>query len=137
MKPSVDILIQQAQLADREGRREDARSMYERALHSLRRSEDGKLASSLLRWIAHSHVADANMEAALDCLEAAIAVAQLAGDAGSLGYAINIQAIVHQQQADYEKAEALYIEARSHAIDAGETRLAALTALNLGVISMV
>ena len=34
-------------------------------------------------------------------------------------------------------AEALFIEARSHAIDAGETRLAAMTAQNLGVISMI
>jgi len=137
MKASVEVLIQQAQLAEREGRRDDARSLYERALYSLRRAEDGKTASSLLRWIGRTYQVDANIDAALDCLEAAIAVGQLIGDPGAIGHAINVQAIVHQQKGDLDKAEALYLEARSHAIDAGETRLAAMTAQNLGVISQV
>ncbi|MDB4876780.1 MAG: diguanylate cyclase [Gemmatimonadetes bacterium] len=137
MMPSVDVLIQQAQLAEREGRRDDARSLYERALYSLRRSEDGKLASSLLRWIARTYQLDADLAAALDCLEAAIAIAELVGDAGAVGHAINIQAIVYQQDGDLDKAESLWIEARSQAITAGETRLAAMTAQNLGVISAV
>ena len=137
MQPSVDELIQQAQLAEREGRRDDARAIYERALYSLKRTVDGKLASALLRWIARTYELDANVDAALDCLEASLAVAQLAKDAGAIGHAINVQAIVFQQQGEYDKAEALYIEARTYAIDAGETRLAAMAAQNLGVISMV
>src|ERR1700759_4150023 len=137
MTPSVDILIHQAQVAEGEGRRDDARSLFERALYSLRRAEDGKLASSLLRWIGRTYQADADVDAALDCLEAAIAVGQMAGDAGAGGHAVNVQAIVHQQQGDLDKAETLYLTARSHAIEAGETRLAAMTALNLGVISVV
>ncbi len=135
--PSVDILIQQAQLAEREGRRDDARAMYERALHSLKRAEDAKLASTLLRWVGRAHHLDGDEAAALDCLDAALAVAQLAGDAGEIGHAINIQAAVHQQLGDLDQAEALYLEARSHAIDASETRLTAMTAQNLGVISAV
>jgi tetratricopeptide (TPR) repeat protein len=91
MKPSVDILIQQAQLAEREGRRDDARSLYERALYSLKRAADGKLASSLLRWIGRTYQFDADPEAALDCLEAAIAVAELVGDTGAVGHAVNIR----------------------------------------------
>src|SRR3954471_22363773 len=98
MTPSVENLIQQAQIAEREGRRDDARSMYERALYSLKRGGDGKLASSLLRWIARTYQVDANIDAALDCLQAAIAVAQLSGDAGAIGHAINMQAIVHHQE---------------------------------------
>lgn len=137
MNPSVDVLVQQAQLAEREGRRDDARSMYERALYSLKRVEDGKLASSLLRWIGRTYQAEADAEAALDCLEAALMVAQLAGDAAAMGHAVNIQAIVHQQQGNLDAAETLYADARTHAIAAGETRLAAMTALNLGVISAV
>jgi diguanylate cyclase (GGDEF)-like protein len=137
MKLTVEVLIQQAQLAEREGRQDDARSLYERALYSLKRAEDGKLASSLLRWIGRTYQVDSDVDAALDCLEAAIAVGQLTADSGAIGHAINVQAIVHQQQGDLDKAEALYLEARSHAIDAGETRLAAMTAQNLGVISQV
>lgn len=135
--PSVDILIQQAQLAEREGRRDDARALYERALYALKRAQDGKLASTLLRWVGRAYHLEGNESAALDCLEAALAVAQLAGDAAEIGHAINIQAAVHQQLGDLDKAEELYLEARAHAIDASETRLTAMAAQNLGVISAV
>jgi diguanylate cyclase (GGDEF)-like protein len=137
MMPSVDSLIQQAQVADREGRRDDARSLFERALYSLKRAADGPIASSLLRWIARTYQVEGHTDAALDCLEAANTVAELAGDAAAVGHAINIKAILHHQQYDLDAAESMYVEARNHAIDAGETRLAAMTALNLGVISMV
>src|SRR3954462_9191264 len=96
MMPSVDALIQQAQIAEREGRRDDARSLYERALYALKRAEDGKLASSLLRWIGRTYRVDADIDVAMDCIEAALTVAQLAGDASAIGHAINVQAIVHQ-----------------------------------------
>src|SRR3954470_16748513 len=137
MMPSVEVLIQQAQIAEREGRRDDARSLYERALYSLKRSEDGRLASSILRWIGRTYYLDANAEAALDCLRAAITVAELTGDAAAIGHAINVEGNVHQGQGNLDQAEALYLDARSHAIDAGETRLAAMTAQNLGVISAI
>jgi len=137
MKPSVDVLVQQAQLAEREGRRDDARSLYERALYSLKRVEDGKLASSLLRWVGRTYQVDADIDAAMDCIEVALTVAQLAGEPAAIGHAINVQAILHQQQGDLDRAEALYLDARTHAIDAGETRLAAMTAQNLGVIGHI
>ena len=47
------------------------------------------------------------------------------------------QANVHQEQGNLDLAEGLYLEARSHAIDSSETRLAAMTAQNLGIISMI
>ncbi len=136
MTASVDQLIQQAQLAEREGRRHDARALFERALYSLKRESDGKVASSLLRWIGRSYLADADREAALDCVEAAIAIAELARDRASIGHAINVHAIIHHQHGDFDVAESGYTEARGHAVEAGETRLAAMAALNLGVIAM-
>ena len=95
MMPSVDDLIQQAQLAEREGRRDDARALYERALYSLRARErrQARVVAAALDRAARTQL-DANRDAALDCLEAAIAVAELAGDAGAIGHAINVQAIV-------------------------------------------
>ena len=50
---------------------------------------------------------------------------------------MNAQATVHGQLGDLDQAETLNLEARSRALAAGETRLAAMTALNLGVISHV
>ena len=66
MTPTVDILIQQAQLADREGRRDDARALYERALFSLERRADAPIASSLLRWIGRLHRQAGDVDAALE-----------------------------------------------------------------------
>src|SRR4051812_48314867 len=103
MKPSVDILIQQARLAEQEGRRDDARSLFERALSSLKRGGDAKLASSILRWIARLYQIDADRDAALDCVEAAIAVAELAGDPEVIGHALNIKAIILYQHGDYDR----------------------------------
>src|SRR5205085_6709979 len=107
------------------------------AHYNLRRAQDGPLASSMLRWIARTWRVDANADAALDCLEAALAIAELAGDQTAVGHALNVQAIVHHQGGGLERAEQLYLQARARAIDAGETRLAAMTAQNLGVIGNV
>src|SRR5205823_3963013 len=61
----------------------------------------------------------------------------LAGDPAAIGHAVNVQAVVRQHCGELECAEELYLQARTHAIDAGETRLAAMTAQNLGVIANV
>lgn len=137
MTPSVDVLIEQAQVAEREGRRDDARSLYERALYSLKRAHDGRVASSLLRWVGRTYQLDAEVDTALDCLEAAITVGELTGDVAAIGHAVNVQGNLEHQQGHLDQAEALYLRARSHAMDSGETRLAAMTAQNLGVIAAV
>ena len=59
----------------------------------------------------------------------------LAGDTRAIGQAMNAQATVHGQLGDLDQAEALNLEARTRALAAGDTRLAALTALDLGVIA--
>src|SRR5437868_14757759 len=105
MKLTVEVLIQQAQLAEREGRQDDARSLYERALYSLKRAQDGKLASSLLRWVGRTYQLDADSDAAQDCLEAAIAVAEQTGDAAAIGHAINVRGNVHQDSGNLDLAE--------------------------------
>ena len=114
MPPSVDVLIQQAQIAEREGRRDDARSLYERALYSLKRAHDGRVASSLLRWVGRTYQLDADVDAALDCLEAAIAVGELTGDAAAIGHALNVQGNVEQQQGRLDQAGGA-LPAGSHA----------------------
>ena len=136
MMPSVDILIQQAQLAEREGRRDDARSLFERALYSLRRGEDGKLASSLLRWIG-AHVSDrrrhrrrARLPRGGDRRRRARAATP-----ASIGHAINVAG-------DRAPAARRPRQRRSAVSDRARARdrrrrdaLAAMTALNLGVIA--
>src|SRR5215210_5440615 len=83
---SVDALIEQGQAAEREGRREQARELFERALYQLGDDSRAPLASALLRWIGRTHQVDANLDAALDCLEAALAVARACGDEAAIGH---------------------------------------------------
>src|SRR5689334_736295 len=137
MTKQVQELIEQGKLAEREGRREDARRLFEEALHGLGSSTHAATASALLRWIGRTYHTDGNHAAALDCLEAALQVAELSGDQASAGHAINLQAIVHWRQGELDEAEALYVRARETALVAGEQWLAAMTAQNLGVISNI
>lgn len=137
MTPSVDILIQQAQLAERDGRRDDARVLYERALFSLKRRADAALAASLLRWIGRLHDEAGDVDAALESFETALAIAQLSANDAEIGKAFHEQAGVHKQLGDLDRAETLYTDARTRAIDTGETRLAAMAAHSLGTIAVV
>jgi len=134
---AADALVEAARAAERHGAREEARALYERALYLLRGPDQAKLASALLRWVARSHQVDANFDAALDCLEAALAVAEASGCAAEVGHALNVQASVRVQQGRLDEAERLYQEARACALRAGDARLSAMTAQNLGVIANV
>ena len=134
---STEALIERAQAAERDGRRDEARQLYERALHRLGPGDSPMQASALLRWIGRTHQVDANPDLALDCLEAALAIAESCGDDASIGHATNLQAIVHWQLGELDEAERLYLRARESALRAGEARLAAITAQNLGVIANI
>ncbi len=132
-----ELLLEEGQAAERRGQRAEARALYERALASLRTEADGRRASMILRWIARTHVGDAQMDAALECLNAAVTMAEACGDESAAGSAINIQAVVHWQLGDLDEAERLYLTARTRALRAGDAKLAAMTAQNLGVIANV
>lgn len=135
---SVDALIEQAQLAERGGQRETARVLYERALYSLRGHADAaSVASALLRWVGRTYQVDADGLAALDCGEAALAVAEAAADEAAIGHAVNMQATVLWQQGQLDQAERLFLTARQSALHSGDARLAAITAQNLGVLANV
>jgi len=53
---STAALIDRAQLAERQGRTQEARALYEQALTQLRSPEEAPIAASLLRWIGITHV---------------------------------------------------------------------------------
>ena len=136
-RPRYAALIEEAKLAERQGRRTDARLAYEEALKRLIEAADPAEASSLVRWIARTFQEEGQPDVALDCLDAALAIADAHNDLGAKGHAINLQAIVHWHQGALDEAERLYHEARKTAMRAGEDRLAAMTSQNLGVIANI
>jgi diguanylate cyclase (GGDEF)-like protein/putative nucleotidyltransferase with HDIG domain len=136
-KPSVDVLIQQAHAAQSQGRFDQARALFESALYRLRRAQDGSLAASLLRWIGTTYEGERDLDAAFDCLNASVEVASLVGDSAELGHTLNSLAAIHHELGELERAEALFLDARSHAVTAGDTRLAAATAHRVAMIAQL
>lgn len=133
----VEALIDEGQLAERQGRRDVARTLYERALHALREPSQSVTAAALLRWIGLTYQLDADFDAAFDCFEAALAVSDACGDEAGVGHAMNVKAIAHFRLGQLDEAEHLYLQAREHARRSGEAKLAAMTAQNLGVIANI
>ena len=65
--------------------------------------------AAILREIARAHHAQGDEEAALDCIEAAIAAADARGDEGNAGRALNVQALVLWQRGDLDDEAALQL----------------------------
>jgi putative nucleotidyltransferase with HDIG domain len=132
----IQAVVDRGQALERAGQRESARVLYEAALH------DGTAATSadaaqLLRLVARTWMLDANYSAATDCASAALSVAELSGNEGARGHAINILAVIEWKQGNLDEARRLYLSARESAHRSGDAKLAAMTASNLGVISNV
>src|SRR6476661_6075738 len=134
--PSCDALVALGQHAERQGQQAEARRCFEKALHVLT-EDDARRSATILRWIARTHVTEGDKDAALDCLAASVAIADLWGDDAAAGSAINVEAVVRWQLGDLDEAERLYLTARARALKAGDAKLAAMTAQNLGVIANV
>jgi len=125
-------LVAEAEAAERAGNRELARRQYERALRLLRESA---AASTIFRRIARSHCDDGRLDAALDCIDAALGAAEAHGALSDIAHARNLAGNVLLIRGDYAAAEPMYARARSLAIETGERQLEAMVAQNLGVIA--
>ncbi len=130
-----DVLVQ-GQSLERRGQREDARSLYEAALHDGTATTASE-AAQLHRLIARAHLEDGNYAAADDSAQVGLVISELSEDEAGRGRAINTLAAIHWAQGDHDEAQRLYLQARSSALAVGEARLASMTASNLGVIATV
>ncbi len=131
----VSALMEEAHRAAASGRREVARQRYESALYLLRDSDDAVMAATILRRIGRTYLDDGDVGAGMDCLEAALAVAEANEHAGEIAHTVNVMAISFWQRGLLEEAEPLYHEAARMARMAGDERLLAMVETNLGVIA--
>jgi putative nucleotidyltransferase with HDIG domain len=134
---SYAALVARGRQAERRGASPEARALYEVALHRLAEAADSAEASNLLRWIARTHLDGSDLDLTLDCAEAALAVAEAHGHLGALGHAASLLAAIRLQQGDLDEAERLYRRARIGAVQAGESRFAAVTSQNLGIVASI
>ena len=131
---AVAALVERAQQSERSGRRELSRQYYESALYLLTPGQ-GESASLILRRIARTHVDDGQFDIALDCLSAALAVAEAIGETLGVAHAFNSMAGCHLLRGNLDEAIALYARAQECAALTGEERLKAMIAQNLGIIA--
>ncbi|MFI5257291.1 MAG: HD domain-containing protein, partial [Gemmatimonadales bacterium] len=132
----LTALLDRGQALEREGKRDDARRLYEQALRDGTARTPSQ-AAQLLRWVARTFLQGGDYAAATDCALVALAVAEQVHDEGARGHAINVLAIVEWKQGNLDEAKRLYLLARESAHRSGEARLAVMTATNLGVIANV
>src|SRR6185436_10550507 len=131
----VSALMDEAARAAASGRRALARQRYESALYLLRQPAEGLVASAILRRVGRTYLDDGEFGAALECLAAALAVAEAWNDPTEIAHTINVMAISHWQRGQLEEGERLYHEAGRMARIAGDERLVAMVEQNLGVVA--
>ena len=128
-------LMDEAHRAAAAGRRELARQRYESALYLLRDPEEAPVASMILRRIGRTYLDDGDYAAGMDCLDAALAVAEANENAGEIAHTVNVMAICYWQRGSLEEGERLYHEAARMAQVANDEKLLAMIDQNLGVIA--
>ncbi len=133
---SLEDTLERGRAFERRGQREQARALYEAALHNgiaVTAVDVGQL----LRLISLAYLEDGDIAAAEDCALAALAVAEKAHDESGRGLAVNMQGNIQWARGAHDDAQRLFLDAHSSAVRVGDAKLAAMTALNLGVIATV
>ena len=127
--------MNQAKLAEREGRWSDAAVCYESLVRDPLANEQTRL--SALRWLGRVYLEQGNRGAAMDVLEAAVAAATQAGSPSKIAQALNVVAIVHQTSGDLDRAELIYREARGTAESIRDAEAMAMIDQNLGTVASI
>src|SRR5689334_2331789 len=132
---AIQALVEEAKVAEREGRWTDASHRYELLVRNPFADDVTRL--SALRWLGRVYLELGNRGAAMDVLEAAVAAATQAGSASAIAQALNVVAIIHQTGGDLDLAESRYTEARITAQSIGDAEALAMIDQNLGTVASI
>jgi len=130
-------LVSAGQEAERAGRPLEARDHFEAALHAMSADEARDLAAKLLRWVAWTYTTLGDPQAALDCLEAAEAVAAAMEDDLALASVLNTRAGTLFSLGELDRAEELFERVRGLAVRVGARKLEAIAQQNLGNVASI
>ena len=133
--PAIQAFIDEAKIAEREGRWTDAAQSYEGLVRHRFANHHTRL--SALRWLGRVYLEQGNRGAAIDVLEAAVAAATQAGSPSAIAQALNVVAIVHQTGGDLDRAELMYREARGTAESIRDSEATAMIDQNLGTVASI
>jgi putative nucleotidyltransferase with HDIG domain len=136
--PSANLaaaLMEEAHRAAASGRRALARQRYEGALYLLRDASESGTASAILRRVGRTYLDDGDVEAGLDCLYAAQAVAEASGNLSEVAHTVNAIGTSYWQRGQLEESARLYQESGRLAREAGDERLLAMVEQNIGILA--
>jgi diguanylate cyclase (GGDEF)-like protein/putative nucleotidyltransferase with HDIG domain len=92
---------------------------------------------ALMRLDARVHLLEGDDAAALEVLQAALTMAEDAGDVAGAAHALNARAIVHFRHGAFDDAAPIFEAARARARDVGDRALLAATSMNLGNLATI
>lgn len=134
LSPLVASLVEEAERSERAGQREIARRRYETAMYLLEDGE-GRSAAALIRKVARTYIDEGQFDTALDCLSAALGIAEALELVGDVAHALNGMATTNVLRGDLDAAERFYGEALTRAKEAKDEHLEAMISQNLGTIA--
>jgi putative nucleotidyltransferase with HDIG domain len=132
----MDACLARGQLLERQGKRDEARALYQASLLEPFAAAPIN-AAHLHRLIARALMSDGDFVAAEASAKAALEVSEGAGDTSGEARAVNTLAAIHWTQGSHDEAQRLYIEARKIALATGDALVAQMTSSNLGIIATV
>ena len=135
--PPLQALLDQGRLAQARGQHQEARELYERGLHSLTSTTSASSVAQLLLSVGQTHLDTRNTSAALDCVEAAVALAGEPDMDVALALAMELRGRIRWLDGQMDEAEADFRDSRQRALRARRPGIAALGASQLGALAIV
>ena len=135
--PPLQALLDQGRLAQARGQHQEARELYERGLHSLTSTTSASSVAQLLLSVGQTHLDTRNTSAALDCVEAAVALAGEPDMDVALALAMELRGRIRWLDGQMDEAEADFRDSRQRALSARRPGIAALGASQLGALAIV
>ncbi|MDP1857850.1 MAG: diguanylate cyclase [Gemmatimonadaceae bacterium] len=135
--PPLQALLDQGRLAQARGQHQEARELYERGLHSLTSTTSASTIAQLLLSVGQTHLDTRNTSAALDCVEAAVALAGEPDMDVALALAMELRGRIRWLDGQMDEAEADFRDSRQRALSARRPGIAALGASQLGAVAIV
>ena len=133
----LGALLEQGRLAEARGQVQEARELYERALHSLTVDTPAWSIAQLLLGAGRTHLATRNGGAALDCVEAVFALPDEAGMEVATAEALELRGCIRWLDGQRTAAREDFIEVQRLATTCGRPRLAALAASHLADLAVL
>ena len=135
--PPLQALLDQGRLAQARGQHQEARELYERGLQSLTSTTSASTIAQLLLRVGQTHLDTRNTSAALDCVEAAVALAGEPDMDAALAQAMELRGRIRWLDGQMDEAEADFRDSRQRALSAQRPGIAALGASQLGALAIV